>query len=289
MKFRRIDSKTVSCIITPEDMKAHGIKLDDIFEKKEEAMEFLHMVVGEAERRVNFRPQGAVTSMQMSVLPDHSISLTISEQSGAMFEEFLNKLQEKLGLNVPDEVRKELGALPEDERVARLREYAAKMLPGASGDAAKSAGMAKADTESGESGTNADAGSASAAVLRSLSAQKQQSDGKTQAAGGQTAQPDAAYMYRFASFRAVCDCCRHLASDDIVAKTGLDAELYNEDGSFYLVIHNPGQQELEFSKLALVLNEFGALVTSREEIIAHFREQVSCILDHSTIKTLAAL
>ena len=61
MKFRRIDSKTVSCIITPEDMKAHGIKLDDIFEKKEEAMEFLHMVVGEAERRVNFRPQGAVT------------------------------------------------------------------------------------------------------------------------------------------------------------------------------------------------------------------------------------
>ncbi len=137
MKFRRIDNKTVSCIITPEDMKAHGIKLDDIFEKKEEAMEFLHMVVGEAERRVNFRPQGAVTSMQMSVLPDHSISLTISEQSGAMFEEFLNKLQEKLGLNVPDEVRKELGALPEDERVARLREYAAKMLPGASGDAAK--------------------------------------------------------------------------------------------------------------------------------------------------------
>ncbi len=96
MKFRRIDNKTVSCIITPEDMKAHGIKLDDIFEKKEEAMEFLHMVVGEAERRVNFRPQGAVTSMQMSVLPDHSISLTISEQSGAMFEEFLNKLQEKL-------------------------------------------------------------------------------------------------------------------------------------------------------------------------------------------------
>ena len=212
MKFRRIDNKTVSCIITPEDMKAHGIKLDDIFEKKEEAMEFLHMVVGEAERRVNFRPQGAVTSMQMSVLPDHSISLTISEQSGAMFEEFLNKLQEKLGLNVPDEVRKELGALPEDERVARLREYAAKMLPGASGDAAKSAGIAKADTESSEGGTNADAGSASAAVLRSLSAQKQQTDGKTQAAGGHVAQPDAAYMYRFASFRAVCDCCRHLAS-----------------------------------------------------------------------------
>ena len=46
MKFRIIDIKTVSCIITPEDMKAHGIKLDDIFEKKEEAMEFLHMVVG---------------------------------------------------------------------------------------------------------------------------------------------------------------------------------------------------------------------------------------------------
>ena len=74
-----------------------------------------------------------------------------------------------------------------------------------------------------------------------------------------------------------------------MTKTGLDAELYHEDGSFYLVIHNPGKQELEFSKLALVLNEFGALVTTREEIIAHFREQVSCILDHSTIKTLAAL
>ena len=45
MIFRRIDSKTVNCIITPQDMENHGIRLDDLFERKEQAMEFLHMIL----------------------------------------------------------------------------------------------------------------------------------------------------------------------------------------------------------------------------------------------------
>lgn len=118
MIFRRIDSKTVNCIITPQDMENHGIRLNDLFERKEQAMEFLHMIVGEAQRRVNFKPDGAVTSMQMTVLPDHSVSLTLSEQSGTQFRILLKKIQQKLGIAIPDNVKKELENFPKTRRLS---------------------------------------------------------------------------------------------------------------------------------------------------------------------------
>lgn len=286
MKFRRIDSKTVNCIITPEDMRVHGLKIDDIFEKKAEAMEFLHMVVGEAERRVNFRPQGAVTSMQMSVLPDHSISLTISEQSEARFGEFLKELQAKLGISLPEALQKELESLPDDERVERLRDYAASMAQGNSTEAAVSNEPSDEKHDS--------AADASAAVLRALTgAGSSEAAGSSADAGspqaGSGCQADDAYMYRFGSLHDAADCCRRLSAEKIVRRTNLRAELYQQDHQYFLVVNNPREDELEFSRLALILNEFGQMVTSRNDVIAHFREQVPCILNQNTITALAQL
>ena len=36
MKIRRINDNTISCIISPEDLKEHGIRIDDFFERKKE-------------------------------------------------------------------------------------------------------------------------------------------------------------------------------------------------------------------------------------------------------------
>ena len=34
MKFRKINDKTINCIITQDDMKKHGINLDDLFGRR---------------------------------------------------------------------------------------------------------------------------------------------------------------------------------------------------------------------------------------------------------------
>ena len=95
MEFKRIDKDTVNCIITEDDMFEQGIKLEDLFEKKKEAMDFLHEVMKKAEEEVDYKPTGSFMPLQITVLPDHSVSLTLSENASASFSEILKNLTDK--------------------------------------------------------------------------------------------------------------------------------------------------------------------------------------------------
>ena len=80
MKIRRINDNTISCIISPEDLKEHGIRIDDFFERKKEAVDFIRATVAKAILSENFDLEGEMTTMRISVLPDHSLSLLISRE-----------------------------------------------------------------------------------------------------------------------------------------------------------------------------------------------------------------
>ena len=80
MKIRRINDNTISCIISPEDLKEHGIRIDDFFERKKEAVDFIRATVAKAILSENFDLAGEMTTMRISVLPDHSLSLLISRE-----------------------------------------------------------------------------------------------------------------------------------------------------------------------------------------------------------------
>lgn len=79
MKFRKINDTTVNCIITQDDLKKHGIDLDDLFDRKKNAVEFIKKIIMKAANTVNLNIKNDYTSMRISVLPDQSVSLTISQ------------------------------------------------------------------------------------------------------------------------------------------------------------------------------------------------------------------
>ena len=79
MKFRKINETTINCIITQDDLKKHGINLDDLFDRKKNAVEFIRGVILKAANSVNLSMKNDYTSMRISVLPDRSVSLTISQ------------------------------------------------------------------------------------------------------------------------------------------------------------------------------------------------------------------
>ncbi len=79
MYFKRINDTTINCVITPEDLHNNGIRIDDLFERKKEAMDYLRAVIVQAAKEENFDLGGEYASMRVTVLPDHSISLTLSE------------------------------------------------------------------------------------------------------------------------------------------------------------------------------------------------------------------
>ena len=79
MKFRKINDTTINCIITQDDLKKHGILLDDLFDRKKNAVEFIKRIILKAASSVNLNIKSDYTSMRISVLPDQSVSLTISQ------------------------------------------------------------------------------------------------------------------------------------------------------------------------------------------------------------------
>ena len=117
MEFKRINKDTVTCIITEDDMDEQGIKLEDLFEKKKEAMEFLHEVMRKAEEEVDYKPTGSFMPMQITVLPDHSISLTLSENASDSFGEILKNLTDKAGIKIPKNVLEDIGDSVDEERI----------------------------------------------------------------------------------------------------------------------------------------------------------------------------
>ena len=123
MEFKRINKDTVTCIITEDDMDEQGIKLEDLFEKKKEAMDFLHEVMKKAEEEVDYKPTGSFMPMQITVLPDHSISLTLSENVTSSFSEILRNLTEKAGIKIPKKVLEDIGDSVDEDRINRLNEY----------------------------------------------------------------------------------------------------------------------------------------------------------------------
>ena len=79
LKFRKINDTTINCIITQDDLKKHGIDLDDLFDRKKNAVEFIKRIILKAASSVNMNMKNDYTSMRISVLPDQSVSLTISQ------------------------------------------------------------------------------------------------------------------------------------------------------------------------------------------------------------------
>ena len=83
MKFRRVNNNTINCIISKEDLQKNGLHANDLFERKEEALTFIKSVLLRAAREQNMRLTPEYTSMQITILPDQGISLTLSVGEGA--------------------------------------------------------------------------------------------------------------------------------------------------------------------------------------------------------------
>lgn len=67
-------------------MKEHGIDLDDLFDRKKNAVEFIRRIISKAASSANLNNQSDYTSMRISVLPDRSVSLTISSEPAGLMK-----------------------------------------------------------------------------------------------------------------------------------------------------------------------------------------------------------
>lgn len=307
-------------------MQAHGVGIDDIFEKKEQGMDFLRQILNEAARKLDFHASGTVTSMQLSVLPDKSLSLTISEQNDKSVEDMVRNLRKKLGIVINDKMRKELAKLPQEERLKRLADYAARFIEKELTDSVvdgigavvdengtSSNGISRT-TADGNNGTMANGNNVTTANGNNGTTGSDENgatdndenaltDGNTSNgnAGIKNASEessnnvlqDSSYLFEFTSFAAVLDAAKYISKQPVYRKTKFAAELYTDGADrnplYWLILTKPEGKDQQFAKLILSLNEYGTMETARAEVLAHIRELSTCILKEKTIKTLAAI
>ena len=260
MKFRRINETTINCIISQEDMFEKGIRLDDFFDRKREAMEYLKRVIIEAARQENFNLEGEYTSMRVSVLPDHSLSLTLSEgataaDARAMLEDAIKAFAQMMA---EKKAKQDDGIIEISGETDGQKDSASIPVTGGAADAAPA-------------------------------------DGKTVETNGNAAQQKLSpvFGYVFYAMKDIIDCCAEIASVD-----NMESSLYCDDrlGEYYLFLQQKeadGQPEdrkrADFERVTLSVNEFARFINDGPEYITRIREHKRCIVPEGAVQVLAAL
>jgi adapter protein MecA 1/2 len=268
MEFKRINKDTITCIITEDDMDEQGIKLEDLFEKKKEAMDFLHEVMKKAEEEVDYKPTGSFMPLQITVLPDHSISITLSENASASFGEILKNITEKAGLQLPKSVLEDLGDSVDEERLNRLSEYL-KSLKEVTGSVSDS--LDDKNSKAQDSRKSLKAASEGAAKAKDKNAKRLQFH---------------EYVFTFRDLGTVISFC-----SKIPRKTAVESSLYknNADGMYYLDLMRNNEDPKVFAALFTMAYEFGHFQASNTGVIAHIKESYDCLIKGRAIEELSQL
>ncbi len=79
MEFIRVDKRTVKCVLTEEDLSAHGVQLSDFFENSDSARELIDYLLDKMINELNYKKNGDMISINIVALPENSIALTFSD------------------------------------------------------------------------------------------------------------------------------------------------------------------------------------------------------------------
>lgn len=108
MRFKRISTDTVRCIVSQDELMENGLDMDDFMSNSGRTEEFLRKMLSQAEQEVGFRVQGGPLTIQVAALPENKLALTFSEkQAGSSFMELLEGLRSAMS-NLSDAVNEKV-------------------------------------------------------------------------------------------------------------------------------------------------------------------------------------
>ena len=83
MKFSRIGKHTIRCVISEDEITDLGYTMEEIMSNGERTQEFMNEIFDLAEQRFETKFELGVKTVRADFLPDHTLSLTISEHPGS--------------------------------------------------------------------------------------------------------------------------------------------------------------------------------------------------------------
>lgn len=104
MEFIRVNDHMIKCLISEEDMDQYDVSIEDFFTRTENAMEFLHEIVKQAEVEVDYKPEGPLTSLQIAPIQDNGIAIFLTEKPQIDLKTILQSLKKGAGIEIPNDI-----------------------------------------------------------------------------------------------------------------------------------------------------------------------------------------
>lgn len=96
MKFKRINENVIRCVVSKEEMYDYGLEVSELVDNREKAEDFLRRVMQEARYELNYKTNGGALSVQIALLPEGDIAMTIAEAMPEQLEAQMNRLKSYL-------------------------------------------------------------------------------------------------------------------------------------------------------------------------------------------------
>lgn len=81
MRIERIDDKTVKCYLSSEELEEYEITYKDFVTRSDKAKEMVAQIIAQAVEEVGYKPPEFAMDMQIMVMPDQGMILTLSEKT----------------------------------------------------------------------------------------------------------------------------------------------------------------------------------------------------------------
>ncbi len=95
MRFEKISENTITCFVSKEEMYEFGVNAAELVDNRNLAEDFLRRVMQEARYEADFKTTGGALSVQIAMLPEGDLSLTISESKDGSLPELDNNFLEQ--------------------------------------------------------------------------------------------------------------------------------------------------------------------------------------------------
>ena len=261
MRIERIDDKTVKCYLSSEELEEYEITYKDFVTRSDKAKEMVAQIIAQAVEEVGYKPPEFAMDMQIMLMPDQGMILTLSEKT-------------------PDEIRNNptlMEYLREMKKIFEQKMAGADMTPDNiekllnGGGAEKLLGGQPATAISNHSAGNVC---------------ENKVPGQAKKAGSHTSDEEKAgqpgfAVFAFASLRRVCDYVK------VLPKTlRVNSCLYAEKGVCYLYMEKGAASYRRYSRACIQALEYGSLFGATMDKVAYLQEHAECLIPEKAIQKL---
>ena len=255
MRIERIDDKTVKCYLSSEELEEYEITYKDFLTRSDKAKEMVSQIIAQAVEEVGYKPPEFAMDMQIMLMPDQGMILTLSEKT-------------------PDEIRNNptlIEYLRELKRIFEQKMSGEDMTPDnieklMTGGAGKLPGSASVT------------GKLPVGVPAAKSLQKNAAQAQHQAE--KEGQPAFA-VFAFASLRRVCDYVQ------VLPKTlRVNSCLYTEKGVYYLHMEKGAASYKRYSRACIQALEYGSLFGATMDKVTYLQEHGECLIPEKAVQKL---